>query len=214
MLHRFFQGIFRLAICGGALLVGCTTSHHGFLENDEPQAALSSKLSPGDTIEVSIEVGGNMEVVSHVAQINPQGVVILPLVGDVKISGSTLEAARQIIAQTYGTYYVHPPLVMLSLTTSSEDGGWGAVTVMGRVVRPGRVPLRNQQGMNLTEVIQQVGGFAVSAKKSGIQVSRTDKTGDKKRVSVNYDAIGKGGDASADIKLIAGDIVYVPERIF
>ena len=202
------------------LYTGCTTpettsvSTQDFMQNKPAQPSKSSELAAGDTIEVSVEVDGNMEVLLHRAQINPQGMVTLPLVGDVKIGGYMQDKARDVIAKTYGAYYVNPPVIMLALMVDPGDGEWGAVTVTGRVGQPGRVPLRSQRGMNLTEAIQLAGGFAPSAKKSDIRVSRTDEMGMQTQVSVDFEAIGKRGNAEADIKLIDGDIIYVPERIF
>jgi polysaccharide export outer membrane protein len=219
-MQRIIERVALLAI-PLVLLAGCATtgsssaSALSFAGATPDQQSQSSELSTGNTIEVSIEVDGNMEVMSHRTQINQQGMVTLPLVGDVEIDGYTLSKARSVIADTYGAYYVNPPVVMISLVIDPEDGGeWGAVTVTGRVGQPGRVPLRSQHGMNLTEVIQLAGGFAPSAKKSDIRISRTDELGMKTRVSVDFDEIGQEGNAEADIKLIAGDVVYVPERIF
>ena len=202
------------------LQMGCVTSGdtsvsaQDFMQNKPNRSSPLSELAMGDTIELSVEVDGNMEVLSHRAQINQQGMVTLPLVGDVEIKDCTLNKARGIIAETYGAYYVNPPVIMLALTVDSEDGEWGAVTVIGRVGQPGRVPLNSQNGMNLTEAIQLSGGFSGSAKKSDIRISRTDELGMKTQVSIDFDEIGEKGNANADIKLIAGDIVYVPERIF
>lgn len=193
---------------------GASASTQEFSKNKPTQASLPSELVVGNTVELSVEVDGNMEVLSHHAQINQQGMVTLPLVGDVKISGYTLSKARSTIAQTYGAYYVNPPVVMLSLQVDPEDGEWGSVTVMGRVIQPGRVPLRSQSGMNLTEAIQEAGGFAPSANKSKIRVSRTDKDGKNLKVYVDFEEIGQKGNMDSDIKLIDGDIIYVPQRIF
>jgi len=171
-------------------------------------------LVPGDTIQISVEVDGSMEVSAHQAEINHQGVVTLPLVGDVNINDMKLSAARDVIAKTYRAYYVNPPVVMLELMDGNAIGEWGFVTVLGRVVRPGPVPLPSQKGINLSAAIQAAGGFASSAKTSDIRVSRTDELGLKTRVSVDFEGIGKAGNADADILLIDGDIVHVPERIF
>jgi len=202
------------------LQAGCVTSEdasvstQGFMQNKSDRSSSFSELAVGDTIELSVEVDGNMEVLSHRAQINQQGMVTLPLVGDVEIKDCTLNKARGIIAEIYGAYYVNPPVIMLALTVDPGSGEWGAVTVIGRVTQPGRVPLKSQNGMNLTEAIQLAGGFSGSAKKTDIRISRTDELGMKTQVSVDFDEIGKKGNARADIKLIEGDIVYVPERIF
>ena len=202
------------------LYTGCASSGttdvstREFVQSTPGQPSTTSKLAAGDTIEVSVEVDGNMEVFSHRAQINQQGMATLPLVGDVEISGYTLSEARGIIAKTYGAYYVNPPVIMLSLAVEPGDGEWGAVTVMGRIGRPGRVALRSQNGINLTEAIQEAGGFSGSAKKNDIRISREGRDGKRIKISVDFDGIGRQGNAEADVKLMDGDIVYVPERIF
>lgn len=199
---------------------GCTTTDSTvttteFLNSTEVAPQQLSELSSGDTIELSVEVEGTMEVVSYRVSLSHEGIATLPLVGDVMLGGCTFGKAQEVIAKTYGAYYVQPPVIMLSLVTDGTDAGaFGSVTVMGKVGRPGRIALRNANGMNLTEAIQEAGGFSASAKRGEIRVTRTDKDGEKLQVFVDYDDIGAGGDASADIKLISGDIIYVPERIW
>lgn len=199
----------------GCASSGSAVSKTDFLQSAQVEPQKLSQLESGDTIEVSVEVDGTLEVVSHRATLNHAGIATLPLVGDVKLGGYKLGLAQKVIADTYGAYYVQRPVVMLSLVTDGlDDGAWGSIIVMGKVVQPGRVALRKPNGVNLTEVIQDAGGFSASAKKSEIRVTRTNKEGEKLLVFVDYDAIGQSGDASADVKLIAGDVVYVPERIW
>ena len=178
------------------------------------KAVQVAKLSPGDTFELSVEVDGSMEIAMHRAIINAQGVATLPLIGDVRIGGLTLDEARSLIAKAYGVYYVNPPVIMINLATGQGDSEWGFVTVTGRVEQPGRVQIQSPKGMKLTEVIQRAGGFATSAKKNEILISRTNKDGTKIQISVDYNEIGQQGNMEADIDLLNGDIVYVPERIF
>ncbi|MEN7973466.1 MAG: SLBB domain-containing protein [Verrucomicrobiota bacterium] len=210
------QGV--LFVVFAVLAAGCTTMNSGsssqgllFRGNEALQAR---DLVPGAGIEVSVEVDGIMEVASHRAELNHQGIVTLPLVGDVKIGNMKPEAARSVIAETYGAYYVNSPVVMLSVVDDDAVGKWGFVTVLGRVNEPGRVPLAAQDGINLSAAIQLAGGFAASAKQSDIRVSRIDELGMKIQVSVDFNQIGQSGNADDDILLVAGDIVYIPERIF
>jgi len=201
-------------------MVGCETTDPvvtatEFSNPTEVAPKPRNGFEAGDTIELSVEVGGTMEVVSYRTALGPEGIVTLPLVGDVTLSGCTLGEAQDKIAETYGAYYIERPVIMLSLVTNGTDAGaFGTVIVLGKVRQPGRIALTNMNGMNLTEVIQEAGGFAASAKTSEIRVTRTDQDGRKKQVKIDYTAIGKGGDASADVKLISGDIVFVPERIW
>ncbi len=171
-------------------------------------------LVSGDAIELSVEVDGRMEVIAHRAGINPSGMVTLPLVGDVRIGGMTVGAARDLIAKTYGRYFVNPPVIMLSRVEDSVQGEWGFVTVTGQVGQPGRVKVESASGIKLTSAIQEAGGFADSAKKNDIRVSRKGSDGRKIQVKVDYEEIGQKGNVEADIDLKDGDVVYVPQRIF
>ncbi len=206
--------VLMILVAGCATMDSGSSSTHGFMFGQQNGTSQARNLAPGDGIEVSVEVDGSMEVSLHRAELNHQGVVTLPLVGDVKIGGMKLAAARGIIALTYGAYYVNPPVVMLALVDGNIEGEWGFVTIFGRVNKPGRVPLQSQKGINLSTAIQMAGGFAVSAKTSDIRISRTDELGMKTQVSVNFKQIGQTGNADADIILLDGDIVRVPERIF
>jgi len=218
MFRRFRQGVLFILFVG--LAAGCATMNpgsattQGFLSGKQNGSSQARDLAPGDGVEVSVEVDGSMEVSLHRAKLNHQGVVTLPLVGDVKVGGMKLASARDRITKTYGAYYVNPPVVILTLMDGGIEGEWGFVTVLGRVNKPGRVPLQSPEGMNLSAAVQMADGFATSAKQSDIRVSRTDELGMKTRISVDFGQIGQAGNADADIMLIDGDIIYVPERIF
>lgn len=175
----------------------------------------AAKLTSGDTIEVSVEVDGRVEVDLHRATVSDLGNVTLPLIGDVPVSGVGFNIARSRITSRYEAYYVTKPVVMLSRGGEDGVGEWGQVLVTGRGVdNPGPVPLSSVSGIRLSAAIQAAGGFAPGANVSKIQVTRMDKRGRKLKVVVDFDAIGAGGNAEADILLKDGDIVNVPERIW
>ena len=204
MFRRITQGV---VLAGAmALFFGCATtdttkvSTDGFQKSAKTGDVQAKDLLAGNQVEVSVEVDGTMEVSVHRAELTHQGLVTLPLVGDVKIGGMKLAAARDVIAKTYGAYYVHPPVVMLAMVDEDVSGEWGFITVLGRgVSKPGQVPLQSQKGMNLSSAIQLAGGFAPSAKQSDVQVTRIDADGKKLRVSIDFRQIGQAGNADADI---------------
>ena len=214
---RFIKLIVLLGVAVMSL-AGCTTTKtapDGFFETrEEDSPAKESKLVAGDSFELSVEVDGNMEVAMHRAKVDSRGMATLPLVGDLKVAGLKLEDVREIIAAKYGGYYVNPPVIILSSIEEDEVSEWGNVTVLGRVNQPGMVALTSARGINLSAAVQQAGGFSASAKTGDIRVSRTDSDGKKIQVSVDFNQIGQQGDIAADLKLMDGDIVYVPERIF
>lgn len=210
-----------LLLTFACILSGCTTSNvtpvspNAFNGKPEVQdAAPSVLLVPGDSIDLSVEVDGRLEVAGHRALINNSGMVTLPLVGDVQISGMDLADAREVISKTYSSYYVTAPVIMLNRVENAVEGEWGFVTVTGRVGQPGRVKVPSAKGIKLTAAIQQSGGFAPSAKKTEIRITRQEQDGRRIQVSVDYSTIGEQGNLDADVDLKDGDVVYVPERIF
>lgn len=198
-------------------VLGCTAPGRRGDAKDFAQRTRSSNsqpavvLEPGDSIEISVEVDGRMEVPLHRASLNFKGIATLPIVGDVKIGGLNLDIARAVITKRYGALFVSKPVIMIDLVNDDAVNKWGQVRVLGRVTRPGMVPLTAPSGMNLSEAIQAAGGFATSAKTTEIRVTNNDKS---LQVVINFNEIGEKGNAEADIKLFDGDTVFIPERIF
>ncbi len=203
------------------LLSGCESTSVTTLDADHfsetssgSRSAHFEQLAPGDMIEISVEVDGRQEVPSFQADVNHLGFVTLPLIGDVHVGGVGVDIARSVIARQYAAYYVSTPVIMIARVDEDRANEWGQVSIMGRVKNPGPVPLPSSTGIKLSAAIQAAGGFAPSAKKSEIRISRLSAGGKKVQVYVNYDDIGKAGDATADLNLLDGDIVYIPERVF
>lgn len=206
-------------MCLMGLLAGCETTDVTSVNVEDftelsPSANVKTVagLDVGDAIDISVEVDGKMEYSMHQAEVSRLGYVTLPLVGDVFVKGLSLEVARAEVRKRYSKYYVSTPVVMLSLIAEAGVAEWGQVSVLGRVQNPGPVELDNASGMRLSAAIQAAGGFSSSAKVSQIQITRTDSMGKRIQVEIDFNSIGKAGDADADLILYAGDIVNVPER--
>lgn len=112
---------FSILMLSLALLAGCNTSEITPVsaetfntEQKTPENSEASKLAAGESVELSVEVDGQMEVAEHRATINEAGMVTLPLVGDVKVGNKSLSDARAEIASTYSSYYVNTPVIMFS----------------------------------------------------------------------------------------------------
>jgi polysaccharide export outer membrane protein len=83
------------------------------------------------------------------------------------------------------------------------------VSVMGAVANPGTFPL--ETGMTVVEAISKAGGFSSLADRDGTVVTR--RIGDDiVRYRVPVDRVTKG--QAQDIEVAAGDIIFVPERLF
>jgi protein involved in polysaccharide export with SLBB domain len=184
-----------------AVVVGCQRSIPV-----GPTAELPTEealLGPGDLFEVRVynekELTGNY-------QVGPDGTISFPFLGVLTVSGKdTRTIAREIAEQLETGGYLKGPYVSVVLQESVSK----RISVLGAVAKPGTLQL--MPGMTIVQAISQAGGFSPLASKDSTVVSR--KSGGKLvRHQVLMSKISRG-DAD-DFPLRAGDIIFVPERIF
>lgn len=86
------------------------------------------------------------------------------------------------------------------------------IFVMGRVNNPGAVKFKLSEKATLLKAVADAGGLAEGAKKSGVVITRKDKSGRERKIRVNLREILSG--KKTDIVLEEGDVVYVPESFW
>lgn len=172
------------------------------------------KLKAGFTIDVVITIGGTKEIEELGKRVTANGKVALPLLGEVTAVPLTLKELKESLKKSYSEYFVAPN-VSVSFSKNIGDDGispWGAVTVMGRVVKPGKVNIPPTRDLTVSRAIQRAGGFSTSANQSSIKITRRLKEGQTETIKVNLKSLGEGK-LDEDILLYPGDVVFVPERI-
>ncbi len=168
-------------------------------------------IRQGLVLNVRVEVQGRWEVDEKAVRVTSEGEIHLPLIGSVAAGGLTLNALRDRVEQQYAEYYVNPRVAVDFV--ADEDRNifpWGTVTVLGRVKRPGIVPLPATQVLSVVAAIQAAGGFDTSADQRSIRITGSD---DQTR-RVNLRELGRTGRSTEDPLLREGDVVYVPEFLF
>jgi polysaccharide export outer membrane protein len=133
--------------------------------------------------------------------VRPDGMISMPLLGDVQAAGLTpLQLADQI-ANKLKKYMQDPNVSVVMSQINSKK-----VYLIGEVTRPN--PIDMTPGMTLLEAISSAGGLTVYANPKKIYILRTE--GDKHlKVAVFYKAALKG-DSSFNIILKPGDTIVVP----
>lgn len=89
---------------------------------------------------------------------------------------------------------------------------WGYVTVLGRVKKPGQVNVPPTRELTVSRAIQLAGGLDTSARSNAIRVTRTRGSA-AEQFEVDLDRIGALGQTKDDVRLLPGDVVYVPEAV-
>ncbi len=217
------MGFFRrYLICSlfAVLCAGCGVSvdstHVSSVHSDFETVSFEEVVfRPGVNFSLIVESGGKVEIDVESIRVQHSGNAILPMIGSFSLDGLSLESASEKLAEQYGKFYVQAPLVRVQFK-EDEYGGespWGYVTVLGRVEKPGRVGLPPSRDLTVSAAIQGADGFASSANLSAVRISRNGADGEVKQLVIDLNKIGEG-ESEQDVQLRAGDVVYVPERIF
>jgi polysaccharide biosynthesis/export protein len=134
----------------------------------EPAAARSDEYRVGAGDVLDIVVVNDSQFSRPMAVIQTNGMVTIPLVGDVSVASLTVPEIRAKLTRLLDGYLVRPQVEVKVREFVSQY-----VTVMGEVNSPGRKPLRGQT--RLIDVLTDAGGTRPSA--SGeIEITRTDGT--------------------------------------
>ena len=211
MTPTFYRKAIRLlpsVLFASALLflgAGCgTPSTTGF--PDQPTNAATSSdptiLVPGDVIR--LDFPGAPEL-SQSQRIRPDGRITLPIIGEVTASGVTFASFQKDLETKYNSQLKNSE-VLISLDSSSTR----TITVDGAVRTAGSIPIEHP--LTAFEAIMMAGGFTEDADMRKVQVIRM-VNGQDRSVFVDLRAAMRGNPAPA-LKVQAGDIIYVPDKLF
>jgi len=161
-----------------------------------PSFAQAYSIGPGDRLAVS--VWGFKDLTAEVVVL-PDGTISLPLIGQVRVAGLSVDRMRDELSRRYADFVKDP-----RVTVVVENMGTITVSVVGEVAKPGTVTLVRQS--RVLEAIAASGGLTPDAAANAEIVRATGKV-----IPVNdLDATLKG-DAQANPRLEAGDVVIIRE---
>ena len=138
-------------------------------------------------------------------RVRPDGVITLPLIGDVQAASMTPSELRRVISERLSSYIKDETAVVT--VTVLETNSY-RVTVSGNVAFPGMFATRHY--LNVGEAIAMAGGLNRFASPDGMFVLRRELNGNMRRIPVDYDGIVTGARPNANLMLKAGDTVHVP----
>lgn len=204
------------------MLTGCSTLIDSILwSGDEPtegeqaefQEEGDPKIRPGLFLRIGVTASGAVTVEEVMKEVDLKGEIVMPMIGTVKCGGLTVVALQEQIKEAYKKYFIDP---QVSVTFAYDERSgmkspWGSVLVLGSVQRPGPVNMPATRDLSVTQVLLAAGNPTPLADKARVRVTRRDKEGKLKRYIIDVVAIGQKGRAELDMKLKAGDVVYVPE---
>jgi polysaccharide export outer membrane protein len=169
------------------------------------KAASERTLSPNDVIMVTVY---QEEDLATKTIIDKNGMVMLPLLGQVKVSGLTTGEATTRIAQLYNKDYLVNPQVNLLVEHFAER----RFAVLGQVQRPGNFDFPQNESVNLLEAIAMAGGYTRLGAPSKVSVRRMEN-GAPKLYDLDAEKMSKNP-ARRPFEILPDDIITVGERTF
>lgn len=141
--------------------------------------------------------------VSKVVPVRPDGMISMPLVGEIKATGLTPVQLQDEIANSLKKVMSDPQVTVIVSEVHSLT-----FNVVGNVLKPGYYPLTRR--MTVLDAIALSGGFRDFAKDKKIYVLRTSADGSQTRLKFNYKEVIKGKNAAQNIELQPRDTVVIP----
>jgi polysaccharide export outer membrane protein len=180
------------------------------------QSSGSAIIKAGFVVRVSVMASGKKEIEETAKRISDKGEISLPLLGTVHVAGLTLDEMMARLNTLYADFYNQPQVVVDFVKEGDQDGAspWGYVTIMGRVVRPGQIPIPPTRDLTVSGAIQRAGGLSTSAKDTAIRITRRKSDGTSETFDVNLQAAGTDGHLEEDRTLQPGDVIFVPQKMF
>lgn len=156
-------------------------------------------LGPEDVVEVSVY--GNDDL-SRVVTVRPDGMISLPLVGEIRAAGLTPEQLRERLVPLYARFIRNPQVAVIV-----REFRRVRVTVLGQVMRPGVHELR--LGSSVLDALASAGGLTEAAGLGELRLSR----GQAPPVVIDLERLLLRGEVALNQRLETGDTLVVPEDL-
>ncbi len=200
-----------LAAASLSLLLGACATGSG---NSAPPPTAATTMATdayhiGVDDIVQVTVWRNPEL-GITVPVRPDGMISVPLIGDVPAGGHTPQEVAKDIQEKLGTF-VRDPQVAVILTELRSHEYLSRVRVTGAVRQPVSLPYR--PGMTVLDAVLAAGGVTefAAADRSDLHRKTAEET---TTYAVRLDRILNRGDLSTNYTVSPGDVITVPERTF
>lgn len=165
------------------------------------------RIGVDDRVQVSVWRNPELSVV---VPVRPDGMISVPLIGDVQAGGKTAPEVAELIRKKLSSY-VRDPSVAVILTELRSHEYLSRVRVTGAVRTPRSMPYR--QGMTVLDAVLEAGGVNEFASPNGTKLIRKQQA-KTEIMDVELGRILNKGDLETNHELRPGDVIAVPERLF
>ncbi|MCP5396417.1 MAG: polysaccharide biosynthesis/export family protein [Sphingomonadaceae bacterium] len=194
-------------------LSGCASTGGGELP---PATFVSMQEGPGEEYvigpldELTIHVWRNPELGAEKIQVRPDGRITIPLVQDMPAVGKTPAMLQEDIRLQL-SQFIEEPLVSVIVTKFAATTQ--QIRVIGATQKPASIPYR--ANMTVLDAMIAVGGLSEFAAGNRAKLIRFDKRqGRQREYALKLGDLLRKGDSRANVMLMPGDVIIIPESMF
>lgn len=193
------------------VFVGCASNRAAEFEKTAQSfvSAVEGEYKIGVDDRLQVSVWRNPEL-SVTVPVRPDGMISIPLIGDVKAGGRTPTQVAEVIRQKL-SQYIRDPSVAVILSELRSHEFLSRVRVTGAVRTPRSLPFR--QGMTVLDAVLEAGGVNDFAAANRARLYRK-QNGRTEVLDLELGDILNKGRLETNVLLIPGDVITVPERLF
>ncbi|MDE1997782.1 MAG: polysaccharide export protein [Burkholderiales bacterium] len=203
--QRTVIGLSVAVFAAGSLTACGTFSRYPEAPSKVQTADQLYKIGALDVLD--IVVWRNPELSTKVT-VRPDGRISLPLVEDLQAAGRNPADLSRDIEKALSKFIREP--VVTVVVNSFQGVSTEQIRIVGEAGKPQSVPFR--KGLTVLDVMLQAGGLTDFADGNGAVLVRGSESG--KQYSLRLKDLLKRGDISANVELMPGDIIIIPQSWF
>jgi polysaccharide biosynthesis/export protein len=171
----------------------------------KPATATAPELEAADVYRIGIEDDLQVSVwhepeLSVQVTVRPDGVITLPLLNDIKVTGLTTKELQDLLLEKLKAYVTEPQVTVIVRGIKSRK-----VYLAGQLAHPGAVQLNSRK--TVLQLLAEVGGLGPFAK-DNMYILRNEG-GQTKKIPFSYKRAMRG-EPKDDILLQPGDVIVAP----
>ena len=167
-----------------------------FAQTDDAPVPSDYRIGVGDELRVYIYGGQERDIVTRVSR---EGEMLVPPLEPLPVLGLTLESARDLVSEKIAQQIIGARVVVTLARLRAIS-----ITLAGEVLAPGTYTVSGLT--TVSQAVFQAGGVSSIGSLRDIQVRRQGAIAARFDL---YDLLMRG-DASGDIRLRSGDVVFTP----
>lgn len=188
---QFAARVYRL------LLLVVLTLFAGLSLTHAPSAKAGTELSdyllgPGDRLNIQVF---SHEDLSAKAAVGANGSIAMPLIGQVKAAGLTVEELEQLIVERLDKDFVVDPKIAIEVLV------YRPFFILGEVKKPGKYDY--VVGLSMRKAVAMAEGFTRRGKEDAVVVIRENRDGKARKFEAELDEL-----------VFPGDTIEVQRRLF